>query len=148
MIELTRGDIFQSNCEVLVNPVNCVGVSGKGLALEFKNKYPDNHLHYNGWCDNVKPKPGDIYDWRTGEMFPKYIFNLTTKNHWRDPSKLSWIDTGCFRLRKFCEELNIQSIACPPIGCGLGGLDWEEVRNTLINYFENYEGRLVIYGPY
>lgn len=129
MIHLTKGDIFEADVEALVNPVNCVGVMGLGLALQFRKRFPDNFRDYARACKRGQVEPGRMLIHKTGRLAgPKYIINFPTKRHWRNASRLSDIDSGLDSLVKEIERLRISSIAIPPLGCGLGGLQWSEVH--------------------
>ena len=134
MLELIeKGNIFNSSCEFLVNPVNCVGVMGKGLALEFKNKYPLNFEIYKKACDNASFNIGNLL---IVPVDNKFIVNFPTKKHWRNKSDLEFIKIGLEELKIAIKDFNIKSIALPKLGCGLGGLDWNEVFD-LIKDFHN-----------
>ena len=123
-IEYKTGDIFTSECCALVNPVNTVGIMGKGLAKQFKEKYPHNFNVYSLVC-----RASEI---QMGEMFVvcdmKTIINFPTKDHWRNGAKIDWIKEGLKDLKYTIKSLNIPSVALPKIGCGLGGLDWRDVK--------------------
>lgn len=132
MIIHTTGNILNDNSEALVNPVNCVGVMGRGLALQFKEKWPENFNYYKKACDDNKVAIGKMLVFNTNQLFnPKYIINFPTKNHWRYQSQISYIDSGLLNLVCVIKELNINSIAIPQLGCGLGGLNWEIVREMI-----------------
>src|SRR5579883_3493743 len=129
MITLTKGDILVAGAEALVNTVNCVGVMGRGVALQFKKAYPENFRYYEQACKNGEVEPGRMLVFKTGLLTgPKYIINFPTKRHWRGDSRLEYIDAGLVALVAAIKEHNIKSIAIPPLGCGLGGLNWAEVR--------------------
>lgn len=132
MIHITKGNIFDADVEALVNPVNCVGVMGKGLALQFKKRYPDNFDCYKAACDIGDIKIGQMLSTRPN----KVIINFPTKIHWRDKSKLEYIERGLDGLLKLIDQCGIKSIAIPPLGCGLGGLKWSEVKPLIIEYME------------
>jgi O-acetyl-ADP-ribose deacetylase (regulator of RNase III) len=127
-----KGDLFAEPAEALVNTVNCVGVMGKGVALEFKRRWPDNFRKYKQACDAKMLRPGMLYTHQVGDMFsasgPKFIINFPTKNHWRADSKIEYIETGLDALVDVLRRSGITSVALPPLGCGNGGLKWEEVR--------------------
>lgn len=138
MIRFVNGDMFSTTYDAYVNPVNCKGVMGKGLALEFKKRYPMYFKLYKDICDQGKLKPGYIY-WTRDITTNIIIINFATKDHWKDPSKIEWIDDGCTKLRDYLLENphNIEDIAIPKLGCGLGGLDWSYVRNIFLKYFND-----------
>ena len=129
MIEFKTGDIFESDAEALVNTVNCVGVMGRGIALQFKNKYPENFKAYQQACKQELLRPGKMFVFETEQLvLPKWIINFPTKRHWRGKSRIEDIESGLIDLANFIQEKNIHSIAIPPLGAGLGGLDWNDVR--------------------
>ncbi len=129
MIEWTCGDILKDDSEAVVNTVNCVGVMGRGIALQFKNAWPQNFKAYELACRHEQVQPGRMFIFETGHLtHPRYIINFPTKRHWRDKSRLSDIDAGLQALVAEIRQRGIQSVAIPPLGSGLGGLDWNEVR--------------------
>ena len=138
MIEIIqKGDLLKSDAEALVNTVNCVGVMGRGIALQFKKKFPDNFAAYKRACDANELTLGNVLVFDTGEMFnPRYIINFPTKNHWRAKSRIEDIATGLEALVRAVNDRKISSIAIPPLGCGLGGLDWADVRPMIVRAFE------------
>lgn len=146
-IERATGDIFAQGVEALVNTVNCKGVMGRGIALEFKKRYPKNFQAYQEACTRDEVQPGKMFvfeleptcrqpalssmtDDRDTEQPPKprYIINFPTKRHWRAKSLMEDIDSGLDALRQEIVDRDIKSIAIPPLGCGLGGLQWDDVR--------------------
>lgn len=133
---LKKGNIFESNTEAIVNTVNCVGVMGKGLALQFKKKYPENFMAYKNACDLGQVKVGKMFVYKANTLFGnKYIINFPTKKHWRNPSKLEYIVAGLDDLIEIIKSNEIKSIAIPPLGCGLGGLDWVIVKRLIVSKF-------------
>lgn len=129
MIHLTTGNLLEAQVEALVNTVNCVGVMGKGIALQFKQAFPENFKQYKKACDQGEVEPGRMLVTKTGQLqCPHFIINFPTKRHWRNNSKLEDIESGLVALVKEIEQLQIGSIAIPPLGCGNGGLDWGIVR--------------------
>ena len=129
MIRYARGDILEADAEGLVNPVNCVGVMGRGLALQFKRAYPANFKAYAAACERSEIQPGHMFVFDAGELTnPRYIVNFPTKVHWRDKSRIEHIEVGLEALVAETTAREIRSIAIPPLGSGLGGLDWGEVR--------------------
>jgi O-acetyl-ADP-ribose deacetylase (regulator of RNase III) len=123
-IKIQQGSIFESLAQAYVNPVNCRGVSGKGLALDFKNKYPDNYEQYRKFCRDSKLIPGRIH---MGHEGGKIIFNFPTKDDWKDPSQYEYIELGLNALVVECLRTEIKSVAMPALGCGLGKLDFGKV---------------------
>jgi O-acetyl-ADP-ribose deacetylase (regulator of RNase III) len=138
MIEfIKKGDLLKSNAEALVNTVNCVGVMGRGIALQFKKKFPENFATYKKACDTKELTPGNVLVVDMGKMFnPRYIINFPTKDHWRAKSRIEDIAAGLESLVAVVRDRKIKSIAIPPLGCGLGGLDWTDVRPLILRAFE------------
>ena len=132
MIEYRQGDILQEHADALVNTVNCVGIMGRGIALQFKKAFPDNFKAYAKACKREEVVPGRIFVHRTGRLQPpRYILNFPTKRHWRSKSRLEDIESGLEDLVRRITELDLHSIAVPPLGSGLGGLDWGRVRDRI-----------------
>lgn len=119
-ITTKHGSIFDSRASVLVCPVNCVGVMGKGLALEFKRRKPLAALEYERLCKQKAVTPGDV--WRLS----RDVIAVATKNHWRKPSRIEWVETAIAGIAAYTHD-NLPSIAIPQLGCGCGGLDWADV---------------------
>ena len=132
MIRFVQGDLFSSGCDALVNPVNCVGVMGKGLALQFRNRFPANYETYREACAHGEVQPGFCHFFDAGAGQPRFIINFPTKRHWRDRSRIEDIRAGLDDLALFLDNTTIRSIAVPPLGCGLGGLAWPAVRSLLL----------------
>lgn len=128
MIRYVTGDLLTAEYEALVNSVNCVGVMGRGVALAFKRRFPANFKAYKQACDWGEIKPGRMFVFRTDELLPRYVINFPTKRHWRGRSRLDDIKIGLPALVTEIERRRIRSIALPPLGCGLGGLDWKVVK--------------------
>ena len=132
MITFKTGNILVEDAEAIVNTVNCVGVMGRGIALQFKNVFPENFAAYAKACKREEVTPGKMFIFETGELTnPKYIINFPTKRHWKGKSRIEDIDAGLSALAADIRERQIQSIAVPPLGCGLGGLDWGLVRSRI-----------------
>lgn len=137
MLQLKQGNLLEEKTEALVNTVNCVGVMGKGIALQFKQAFPENFKQYKKACDAGEVRPGEMLIVHTGNLLnPKYIINFPTKRHWKGKSRLEDIESGLQALIAEIQRLNIQSIAIPPLGCGNGGLDWAAVKPLIIAAFE------------
>lgn len=129
MIEIRQGNMLQADVDALVNTVNCVGVMGRGIALQFKKTWPANFKAYETACRSQQVRPGKMFVFETGALSnPKFIINFPTKRHWRAQSRLSDIEMGLLDLVKVIKSRRIKSIAIPPLGAGLGGLSWEAVR--------------------
>jgi O-acetyl-ADP-ribose deacetylase (regulator of RNase III) len=128
-ITLTTGDLLDQRVDAIVNTVNTVGVMGKGIALQFKRKWPANAKAYEAACKRKEVVPGKMFVFDNGGLVePKFIINFPTKRHWRQPSRMADIEAGLEDLLAQIKQLGIRSIAIPPLGCGNGGLDWDEVR--------------------
>jgi O-acetyl-ADP-ribose deacetylase (regulator of RNase III)/uncharacterized protein YwgA len=146
MVKIVIGDIFKSNAQTLVNTVNCVGVMGKGLALEFKKRFPNMFKDYLLRCRQGKVKLGEPYLYKSQE--PPWILLFPTKQDWRSVSKLSDIEAGLRYLLSHYKKWGINSIAVPPLGCGLGELEWKVVGRTLYRYLDKLEIPVELYAPY
>lgn len=149
MIESTQGNLLEADAEALVNTVNCVGVMGKGVALQFKQAFPDNFTHYAKVCKEGRMRIGRMLVFETGTMVnPKYIINFPTKRHWKGKSRMEDIEAGLVDLIAQVRRLNIRSIAIPPLGAGLGGLDWLEVKARIEAAFaELPDVRVLLFEP-
>lgn len=129
MIQFIQGDILKAEAEALVNTVNCVGVMGRGIALQFKNDFPANFKAYAAACKRGEVQPGTMFVFDTDELtWPRYIINFPTKRHWRGKSRIEDIQAGLVALAAEVRARDIRSLAIPPLGSGLGGLDWATVR--------------------
>jgi O-acetyl-ADP-ribose deacetylase (regulator of RNase III) len=129
MIKYVDGDLLTDQADALVNTVNCVGVMGRGVALQFKNAWPANFKAYVAACERDEVKPGRMFVFETGSLTsPRFIINFPTKRHWRGKSRIEDIESGLTDLIRVARSLGIRSIAIPPLGSGLGGLDWSAVR--------------------
>lgn len=149
MIQMTTGDILSADVEALVNTVNCVGISGRGIALQFRNAFSDNFKAYESACKRGDVQPGRMFVFETGRLTnPRYIFNFPTKRHWRGMSRLADIELGLEDLVREVRRRNIQSIALPPLGSGLGGLSWSKVRPLIVAAMQKLpETASIVYGP-
>ena len=130
------GDIFQTRQPVLVNPVNCVGVMGKGLALQFRNRYPAVYQSYRRDCQNGLLRPGTVRAYVADET--RIVICLPTKRHWRDNSRLSDITDGLAALADWTERHPVPGIAIPPLGAGLGRLRWPDVKPRIVDYADRF----------
>ncbi len=149
MIEYRTGNVLEAGAEALVNSVNCVGFMGRGVALQFKKAWPENFKAYAAACRRGEVQPGRMFVFETGRLTdPRYIINFPTKRHWRGKSRLEDIEAG---LRSLVEEIRargIRSIALPRLGCGLGGLDWAEVRRRIEEALGGLDHvRVIVYEP-
>lgn len=125
MLIYHRTSIFDSQAQTVVNTVNCVGVMGKGIAARFKADYPEMFEAYRGICAKKLLEPGKLWLWKAPD---RWVLNFPTKRHWRHPSKLEWIEAGLKKFVSEHEKRGITEISFPRLGCGNGGLDWDDVR--------------------
>lgn len=151
MIEYKTGDLMAEEAEALVNTVNCVGVMGRGIALEFKKAFPENFKVYANACRRKDVQPGRMFVFERDDMFspwPRYIINFPTKRHWRNKSRMADIESGLASLVAEIRERNIRSIAIPALGSGLGGLDWSEVRTRMQAALKELDDvKIVVFEP-
>lgn len=149
MIEYKHGDILRENAEALINTVNCMGIMGRGIALQFKNAFPENFKAYAKACKQNEVQPGKMFVFETGQLTnPRYIINFPTKRHWRGKSRIEDIETGLQALVDTIRKYNIRSIAIPPLGSGLGGLDWSIVKSRIEAMLQSISDvRIIIYEP-
>ncbi len=146
MFKALIGDLFASRAQTLVNTVNCVGVMGKGVALEFKNRFPAMFEDYVARCERKQVKLGEPYLFR--DLAETMIVNFPTKDHWRSPSRLADIERGLDYFVDHYLEWGVTSIAFPPLGCGNGGLDWSEVGPTIFAKLRRLPIAIELYAPY
>jgi O-acetyl-ADP-ribose deacetylase (regulator of RNase III) len=131
MITYKQGNLLTSEAEALVNTVNTVGVMGKGIALMFKEQFPDNMINYKKACKHKLVQVGKMFVTERQDSNPRWIINFPTKQHWRNPSKMEWIIEGLKNLHQFIQDNKIKSIAIPPLGAGNGKLSWQDVRKQI-----------------
>ncbi len=145
MFKSKTGNILQEDAEALVNTVNCVGVMGRGIALQFKNAFPENFKAYEKACARQDVKPGKMFVYATGYLTnPRFIINFPTKRHWKGKSRMEDIESGLADLVQVIRTHHIRSIAIPPLGSGLGGLDWQDVRPRIENALRGFNDLNVI----
>ncbi len=148
MIIEQQGDIFQSGAMAMVNPVNCIGEMGKGLAAAFKRQYPDNFYYYRRVCEKGLMQPGKVLTVPMPGNNPHYVINFPTKRHWKDKTYMEDIEMGLQDLARVLHRLQIQSIAIPALGCGLGGLDWQVVKPIIMEALRPFDAMdIMLYGP-
>ncbi|MBC7202566.1 MAG: macro domain-containing protein [Pusillimonas sp.] len=149
MIEYTSGDILKCEADALVNTVNCVGVMGRGIALQFKNVFPGNFKAYEAACKIKEVQPGRMFVFETGQLTPpRFIINFPTKRHWRGKSRIEDIESGLVDLVNVIRSRGIRSIAVPPLGAGLGGLDWQQVRQRIEHALADLDDvQVLVYEP-
>ncbi len=144
-IQLTTGDILRSDAEAIVNTVNCVGFMGRGIAAQFKRSFPENFEAYAAACKRGEVVPGKMFVYETGMLTgPRFVVNFPTKRHWRGKSLLEDIDAGLEALVADVKARRIQSIAIPPLGCGLGGLEWSVVRPRIEQAFQSLQADVTV----
>jgi O-acetyl-ADP-ribose deacetylase (regulator of RNase III) len=143
------GDILNADAEALVNTVNCVGIMGRGIALQFKNMFPENFEAYASACASDQVQPGRMFVFETGLLTnPKYIINFPTKRHWRGKSRIEDIESGLNALVDEVQRRKIKSVAIPPLGAGLGGLEWSEVKPLILAAAQQLPGvEVQVYEP-
>lgn len=149
MVTYKRGDILSEDAEALVNTVNCVGVMGRGIALQFKKAFPENFRAYESACKRGEVQPGSMFVVETeGLTNPRYIVNFPTKRHWRGKSRIEDIESGLRALTDEIQLRKIESIAIPPLGTGLGGLPWPEVKQRIEDALTELPNvRVVVFEP-
>jgi O-acetyl-ADP-ribose deacetylase (regulator of RNase III) len=149
MIRFTEGNLLESSAEALVNTVNTVGVMGKGIALMFKEAFPQNFSAYQTACKQKTINVGRMFVTERRDLVgPKWIINFPTKKHWRHPSQMDWIEEGLKDLKRVIVEKQIRSIALPPLGSGNGGLHWPDVRERIVDTFSGMpEVEVIVYEP-
>ncbi|MCC5806196.1 MAG: macro domain-containing protein [Opitutales bacterium] len=141
MITYRQGNLLESDVEAVVNTVNTVGVMGKGIALMFKERYPEVFKAYAAACKSGEVRTGRMFLTPTNELSgPKWVIHFPTKRHWRRPSQMEWIEKVLVDLARVIREKEIQSVALPPLGCGNGGLVWSEVRERIDSVLGPLEG--------
>lgn len=149
-ITITHGDLLkQKDVDAIVNTVNCVGVMGKGIALQFKKKWPDNFSEYSKVCKSGKLRPGKVHIYQLEKSsHPLFIINFPTKDHWKEKSKIDYIKDGLNDLIQQIKERSISSIAIPPLGCGNGGLSWTSVKPLIEEAFRQVpEVKVKLFEP-
>ena len=149
MISYVQGNLLASGAEALVNTVNTVGVMGKGIALMFKERFGTNFALYAAACKAKQVQVGQMFVTETGELEgPRWVINFPTKEHWKAPSRLEWVEAGLEDLKRVLRERRIRSVAIPPLGAGNGGLDWPTVRARIDAALRDVEGvDILVYEP-
>jgi O-acetyl-ADP-ribose deacetylase (regulator of RNase III) len=148
-IELRTGDILKADAEAIVNTVNCVGIMGRGIALQFKKAFPANFRAYALACESGEVQPGKMFVYDTGSFTnPRYVINFPTKRHWKGKSRMEDIESGLVALAREVSDRGIKSVAIPPLGAGLGGLEWNDVRPRIEAALRNLPNLdVLIYEP-
>jgi O-acetyl-ADP-ribose deacetylase (regulator of RNase III) len=149
VVEFVTGNLLEADVDALVTTVNTKGVMGKGVALRFRRAYPDNYKAYRAACAAGNVRLGRMFVFDTGRLGrPRYVINFPTKDHWRSRSRLTDIEVGLGDLRRVLAELGVQSVALPPLGCGLGGLRWSEVRPRIEAALADLPVRVFVFEPH
>lgn len=146
MVKVRTGNLFDSTAQTLVNTVNCVGIMGKGIALEFKQRFPEMFKDYEARCRRGEVKLGRPYLHKT--LLPPWVLNFPTKDHWRSVTRLEDIIRGLEYLNAHYREWGITSLAVPPLGCGYGQLEWRVVGPTLYRYLSRMDIPVEVYAPH
>lgn len=144
MFRVVKENIVNIKADALVNSVNLVGVMGKGVALALKKVFPENYELYKKACETKQIDIGKIFVTETGQLFPKYIINFPTKKHWRNPSKYSWIEEGLVSLYDWLKNSDVNSIAIPPLGSGSGKLEWNKVKQMIMDKLVDISNKIEI----
>ncbi|MBQ7522725.1 MAG: macro domain-containing protein [Clostridia bacterium] len=142
MLTYLKGDLLSSPAQVQVNTVNTAGVMGKGIALQFKKKYPEMFIVYQRVCEKQQLDTGELYLWKSPE---KWVLMFPTKKHWRNPSRMEYIESGLQKFVDNYEKFGIESIAFPKLGCGNGGLEWSVVKPVMEKYLRPLPINIYIY---
>lgn len=149
MLKYTQGNLLDAPVEALVNTVNTVGIMGKGIALMFKERFPNNMQAYAQACKQKQVVTGKMFVTETGELLgPRWIVNFPTKEHWRSDSKISWIEEGLQDLRRFVVDNHVKSIAISPLGSGNGRLPWPDVKQQIEDALSDLTSTdMLVYEP-
>jgi O-acetyl-ADP-ribose deacetylase (regulator of RNase III) len=148
VITYLRGNLLEDDAVALVNTVNTVGVMGKGIALQFKQRFPTNFVAYAQACKLGQVQTGRMFVTEPGELTgPRWVVNFPTKQHWRDPSRMAWVVAGLQDLRSFLVRNAIESLALPALGAGLGGLPWAAVRGHIETALGDLTVDVRVYEP-
>jgi len=151
MIEYVTGDFFDFKADIRVNTVNCVGVMGAGVALQFKNRYPDMFKDYLMACQQNYVQIGKPHVWHENKIFeenPSTIINFPTKKHWKNPSEYSYVEEGLKWLKNFLSDKAQSTITLPALGCGHGGLDWDRVKVLIERYLNECSTKILVFEPH
>jgi len=146
MVKVLIGDLFESQAQTLVNTVNCVGVMGKGVALEFKKRFPANFEDYARRCERKEVRLGEPYLFR--DPSGRLIVNFPTKDHWRSPARVKDIERGLDYFARHFAQWGVKSVAMPPLGCGNGGLEWSEVGPLIYQKLHHLPIDIEVYAPF
>lgn len=145
MLEFVQGDIFDVPADIRVNTVNCIGVMGAGVALAFKQRYPEMFRDYRDDCKNGQVRPGTMHVWKS--LSGDWVINFPTKRDWRDPSRYEDIDAGLDDLRSYLDRVGPVTVALPALGCGNGGLDWKRVSGMIREKLDGVNAHVFVFAP-
>lgn len=144
-LNYVTGNMFDADVDIRINTINCVGVMGKGVALQFKNRYPTMFRDYKEECRRGKITTGKLYVWKSG--ISVHIINFPTKNDWRKKSEYRFIDEGLIALRGYLRTQGPVNVAMPPLGCGNGGLSWDQVKRMITKHLSGLEAIIYVFEP-
>jgi O-acetyl-ADP-ribose deacetylase (regulator of RNase III) len=150
MIKYVSGNFFDYDADIRVNTVNCVGVMGAGVALQFKKRFPRMFKEYLHECKAGKVKIGEPHVWQENEMFSSgslIIINFPTKDHWRNPSKYEYVEKGLIWLKEYLKDKVNKTITLPALGCGHGGLKWDKVKAMIIQHLQDSPAKILVFEP-
>lgn len=145
MLKFVSGDLFDYDASVRINTVNCVGVMGKGVALAYKNRYPAMFKEYKAACDDGDVQPGQLHIWKSDDG--TVVVNFPTKRHWRQKSLIKDVESGLKALREFLLQQGDVRVTLPALGCGHGGLEWEEVSDLIRQYLSDMPAEVLVFAP-
>ncbi|MCB0485998.1 MAG: macro domain-containing protein [Flavobacteriaceae bacterium] len=144
-IKFKNGNLFSNNFDIRINTINCVGAMGKGIALEFKNRYPNMYWEYKELCSANKIKPGKMWVWQN---LYETIINFPTKRHWKDNSRYDDIELGLNDLYRILQKQNNKTVAIPALGCGNGGLNWKIVSKMIYDKLNDLDNDITVFNPF
>lgn len=145
MLYFVSGNFWDQPADIRVNTVNCVGVSGKGVALQFKKAHPEMYQAYRAACERGEVQPGRLHIFDVSDSYK--IVNFPTKRHWRDNSRYDDIDLGLKALQELLRALGKVTVTLPALGCGHGGLDWNRIRRRITVFLGDLEAEIYVYSP-
>ncbi len=148
MLEFVTGDFFDYEADIRVNTVNCVGAMGAGVALLFKNKFPEMYLDYSAACQRKEVRPGKPHIWDHVDLVEKFtIINFPTKDHWKNPSEYIYIEKGLIWFESYLRDKKDVTVTLPALGCGHGGLEWDKVKVMIDKYLGHLDAKILVFEP-